>query len=125
MTLNEPFMYSVVHTIGHCINFYHVSTQPIEHLRCLTRELNFDSDSKPTFSFWIFGTITGLSGIILFAIVCIIFIFAHPKIRQKAYRYFWMTHQLYYWLYIFSIIHGLAKLTGVSDQWSSLTSSSF
>ncbi|CAG2108202.1 unnamed protein product, partial [Medioppia subpectinata] len=109
--------FTVIHTVGHCINFYHVSTQPIEHLRCLTKELNFESDSKPTFSFWIFGTVTGLSGIVLFIIVCVIFIFAHPKIRQKAYSYFWTAHSLYYWLFIFSLIHGLAKLTGTPRFW--------
>jgi hypothetical protein len=49
----------------------------------------------------------------LFAIVCVIFIFAHPKIRQKAYSYFWTTHSLYILLYIFCFVHGLAKLTGV------------
>lgn len=107
------FLFSVVHTIGHCINFYHVSTQPVEHLRCLTKELQFESDSKPTFSFWIFGTVTGITGVVLFVVVCVIFIFAHPKIRQKAYSYFWMTHSCYILLYILCIVHGLAKLTGV------------
>lgn len=114
MNLTLSLLYtSVIHTIGHCINFYHVSTQPLEHLRCLTKEMNFESDSKPTFSFWIFGTVTGITGIILVAIVCIIFTFAHPKIRQKAYNYFWSTHTLYILLYAFCLIHGLARLTGV------------
>ncbi len=85
----------------------------MEHLRCLTKELQFESDSKPTFSFWIFGTVTGVTGVVLFAIVCVIFIFAHPKIRQKAYSYFWTTHSLYILLYILCFVHGLAKLTGV------------
>ncbi|XP_076326783.1 dual oxidase-like isoform X2 [Tachypleus tridentatus] len=109
--------FTLVHTIGHCINFYHVSTQPVEHLRCLTKEMQFDSDFKPTIAFWLFQTITGITGVILFAIVCIIFIFAHPKIRQKAYKYFWGTHSLYILLYILCIIHGLARLTGSPRFW--------
>lgn len=108
------FFSIVVHTIGHCINFYHVSTQPVEHLRCLTKELQFESDAKPTFSYWIFGTITGLTGVLLVLVVSIIFIFAHPRIRQKAYSYFWTTHSLYIAMYILMFIHGLAKITGVS-----------
>ena len=39
---------------GHLVNFYHVGTQPIEHLHCLSRELNFPSDGKPTISYWLF-----------------------------------------------------------------------
>lgn len=104
---------TVVHTIGHCVNFYHISTQPIEHLRCLTKEMQFESDAKPTFAFWIFETVTGITGVVLFAFVCIIFTFAHPKIRQKAYSYFWTTHSLYIWLYVLCLLHGLARLTGV------------
>ncbi|XP_022236691.1 dual oxidase-like, partial [Limulus polyphemus] len=50
--------FTLIHTIGHCINFYHVSTQPVEHLRCLTKEMQFDSDFKPTIAFWLFQTIT-------------------------------------------------------------------
>ena len=43
---------------GHLVNFYHVGTQPIEHLHCLSRELNFPSDGKPTISYWLFQVIT-------------------------------------------------------------------
>lgn len=109
--------FTLIHTMGHCINFYHVSTQPLDHLRCLTQEMNFDSDFKPTITFWLFQTVTGITGIILFLLVCIIFIFAHPRIRQKAYSYFWSTHSLYVLLYILSLVHGLAKLTGAPRFW--------
>ncbi|CAL1263202.1 unnamed protein product [Larinioides sclopetarius] len=109
--------FTLVHSVGHCINFYHVSTQPLDHLRCLTHEMQFDSDFKPTIVFWLFKTLTGITGVLLFAIVCIIFIFAHPKIREKAYSYFWTTHSLYILLYILCLIHGLAKLTGSPRFW--------
>ncbi|GIY32341.1 dual oxidase [Caerostris darwini] len=109
--------FTLIHSVGHYINFYHVSTQPLDHLRCLTHEMQFDSDFKPTIAFWLFRTITGITGVMLFAIVCIIFIFAHPKIREKAYSYFWTTHSLYVLLYILCLIHGLAKLTGSPRFW--------
>ncbi|GBN11154.1 Dual oxidase [Araneus ventricosus] len=51
--------FSMIHTVGHCINFYHVSTQPVDNLRCLTKEVHFDSDFKPTISYWLFQTVTG------------------------------------------------------------------
>ncbi|KAL0122393.1 hypothetical protein PUN28_007246 [Cardiocondyla obscurior] len=109
--------FSVLHTVGHIVNFYHVSTQPIAHLRCLTSEISFPSDARPTISFWLFRTVTGLTGILLFVVMTIIFVFAHPTIRQKAYKFFWSTHSLYVVLYALCLIHGLARLTGAPRFW--------
>lgn len=58
--------FSVMHTVGHIVNFYHVSKQPIEHLHCLTSELHFPSDYKPGITFWLFQTITGRFHIIIY-----------------------------------------------------------
>ncbi|XP_072392840.1 dual oxidase [Diabrotica undecimpunctata] len=109
--------FSILHTIGHIINFYHVSTQPVENLKCLTSEVRFPSDYKPGFTFWLFQTITGVTGVLLFIIMCIIIVFAHPTIRKKAYKFFWFTHSLYIVFYILCLIHGLARLTGAPRFW--------
>jgi len=53
--------FSLLHTVGHIVNFYHVSTQPIDNLKCLTSEVLFASDFKPGIGFWLFQTITGKS----------------------------------------------------------------
>ncbi len=86
--------FSMLHTVGHLVNFYHVSTQPVEHLNCLSKELNFPSDGKPTVDYWLFQTLTGTTGILLFVIMVVIFVFAHPLVRKKAFNYFWITHQV-------------------------------
>lgn len=52
--------FSLLHTVGHIVNFYHVSTQPLEHVHCLTSEVHFPSDYKPGITFWLFQTITGM-----------------------------------------------------------------
>ncbi|GLH03578.1 Dual oxidase [Gryllus bimaculatus] len=109
--------FSLLHTVGHIVNFYHVSTQPVEHLRCLTSEVHFPSDYKPGITFWLFQTITGLTGVLLFIVMVIIFVFAHPTIRKKAYKFFWSAHSLYIVLYILCLIHGLARLTGAPRFW--------
>ncbi|KAI4469864.1 nadph oxidase [Holotrichia oblita] len=109
--------FSLLHTVGHIVNFYHISTQPIEHLRCLTSEVRFPSDYKPGIAFWLFETITGSTGVLLFVIMCIIFVFAHPTIRKRAYNFFWATHSLYILLYGISLIHGVARLTGAPRFW--------
>ncbi|XP_026480513.1 LOW QUALITY PROTEIN: dual oxidase-like [Ctenocephalides felis] len=109
--------FSLLHTVGHIVNFYHVSTQPVEHLKCMTREVHFTSDYKPDISFWMFQTITGVTGVMLFITMCIIFVFAHPTIRKKAYSYFWRAHSLYVLLYALCLVHGLARLTGAPRFW--------
>ncbi|PSN44387.1 Dual oxidase [Blattella germanica] len=100
--------FSLLHTVGHIVNFYHVSTQPVENLRCLTSEVHFPSDYRPSISFWLFQTIT---------VMTIIFVFAHPTIRKKAYTFFWSAHSLYVVLYILCLVHGLARLTGAPRFW--------
>ncbi|KAJ8969155.1 hypothetical protein NQ314_001896 [Rhamnusium bicolor] len=109
--------FSLLHTVGHIVNFYHVSTQPIENLKCLTNEVRFPSDYKPGITFWLFQTVTGLTGVLLFVIMSIIFVFAHPTIRKKAYKFFWFTHSLYIVFYALCLIHGLARLTGEPRFW--------
>ncbi|CAH1722727.1 unnamed protein product [Aphis gossypii] len=111
------FFFSIIHTVGHIINFYHVSTQPLENLHCLTSEIHFPSDYKPGISFWLFKTITGVTGVCLFVIMIIIFTFAHPIIRKKAYVYFWSTHCLYVAMYVLMLLHGLARITGPPKFW--------
>ncbi|OQV13223.1 Dual oxidase [Hypsibius exemplaris] len=105
--------FALVHTIGHLINFYHVSTQPIEHLRCLFREMSF-GPAPPSFAFWVFKTLTGLTGVLLVIVMSIMFVFAlWPKIQQQAYRYFWLSHRFgYIAFYVLCILHGLPRLTG-------------
>ena len=76
--------FTVLHTIGHLVNFYHIATQPVAHLHCLSPELNFQSDNRPGIQYWLFQTLTGLTGIGLYTIVCIIFVFAHPLVLRPA-----------------------------------------
>jgi predicted ferric reductase len=59
----------------------------------------------------------GLTGVLLFVVMIIIFVFAHPIIRKKAYKFFWSTHSLYVVLYILCLVHGLARLTGAPRFW--------
>ena len=56
----------------------------------------------------LFQTLTGFTGVLLYITVAVIFIFTIPKIRKKAYNFFWLTHQLYMILFFLSILHSLA-----------------
>lgn len=69
------------------------------------------------FFFFCDFVLQGTTGVLVFITMCIIFVFAHPVIRKRAYKFFWMTHQLYILLYILCLIHGLGRLTGSPRFW--------
>ncbi|CCD71702.1 NAD(P)H oxidase (H2O2-forming) [Caenorhabditis elegans] len=104
--------WSTLHTIGHCVNFYHVGTQSDRGLACLFQETFFGSDVVPTLSYWFYGTITGLTGIGLVIVMSIIYVFALPKFTRRAYHAFRLTHLLNIGFYALTILHGLPSLFG-------------
>ena len=52
--------FTILHCIGHLVNFYHIATQPVAHLHCLSSELNFASDERPNIGYWLFQSLTGI-----------------------------------------------------------------
>jgi len=52
----------VIHSVGHLINFYHVATQSRDGLACLFQGAVFSSNFQPSISYWLYGTVTGLTG---------------------------------------------------------------
>ncbi|KAI6201072.1 NAD(P)H oxidase (H(2)O(2)-forming) [Aphelenchoides besseyi] len=110
-------VFSAIHTVGHCINFYHVATQSQEGLACLFQEAVFGSNFIPSISYWFFGTITGITGILLVAIMSIIYVFSMPAVLKRAYHMFRMTHMLNIMLYALTILHGLPKLLDSPKFW--------
>ena len=109
--------FTILHSVGHIINFYHVTTQPVERLMCLLPEVSFPPDEKPDITFWLFRTVAGTTGLLLYAVFCVIYVFAHPKVREKGYNCFWFTHQFYILLYALSLLHGLQRLTSAPSFW--------
>merc|ERR1719461_1540240 len=60
---------------------------------------------------------TGFTGVVLYCTMTVIFVFAFTKVREKAYRFFWLTHQLYVLLYLLNLVHGLARITQAPRFW--------
>ncbi|CAD5221006.1 unnamed protein product [Bursaphelenchus xylophilus] len=110
-------VFSAIHTVGHCINFYHVATQSQEGLACLFQEAVFGSNFLPSISYWFFGTLTGITGILLVAIMCVIYVFAMPAVLKRAYHAFRLTHLLNILLYALTILHGLPRLLDSPKFW--------
>ncbi|GMR43024.1 hypothetical protein PMAYCL1PPCAC_13219 [Pristionchus mayeri] len=102
--------FAAVHTIGHCVNFYHVATQSQEGLNCLFPEAVFGSNFLPSISYWFYGTLTGITGILLVAVMSIIYVFAIPQFMRRAYHAFRLTHLLNIAFYALTFLHGLPRL---------------
>ena len=73
----------------------------------------FRSNFQPSISYWFYGTITGVTGIMLVVVMSIIYVFAAPAVLKQAYHAFHLTHFLNILLYVLIVAHGLPKLLDV------------
>ncbi|XP_078588856.1 dual oxidase 2-like isoform X2 [Branchiostoma floridae x Branchiostoma japonicum] len=102
--------FTVMHCIGHAINFYHISTQTADDLTCLFRDYFHYSNELPKFHYWCFATTTGMTGVLLVLVIAIMYVFATQYARRYVFKAFWLTHNLYPILYILTIVHGSGNL---------------
>ena len=102
--------FTIMHCIGHGINFYHISTQTANDLTCIFREVYHRTHTLPQFTFWLFLTMTGFSAFILTLVTVIIFVFATQYARRYTFQAFWFTHHLYIAFYILMFLHGSGRL---------------
>ena len=102
--------FTIMHCIGHGINFYHISTQTANDLTCIFREVYHRTHTLPMFSYWLFLTMTGFSAFVLTLITVIIFVFATQYARRYTFQAFWVTHHFYVIFYILMFLHGSGRL---------------
>jgi dual oxidase len=102
--------FTVMHCLGHGINFYHIATQTANDLTCIFREVFHRSHQLPKFSYWLFLTMTGFSSFILTLVTIVIFVFAISYARRYWFQAFWFTHHWYYVFYFLMILHGSGRL---------------
>ncbi|XP_071836101.1 dual oxidase 2-like isoform X2 [Apostichopus japonicus] len=108
-------IFSVVHALGHFSNFLHVTSQPADDVTCLVRATFHRSNELPKFHHWVWGTVTGVSGVLLVMVATVMYTFATPYARRRVFRFFWTAHQLYIVLFILCIVHGSARLVQTPD----------
>ncbi|XP_071952320.1 dual oxidase 1-like [Antedon mediterranea] len=106
----SALFFTIIHCIGHALNFYHISTQPADDLLCLFRDYFHRSHELPKFQYWLYNTITGFTGVLLVIVTAIIFIFSSQYARKNSFNLFWITHNLYIILYILMMLHGTGQL---------------
>lgn len=103
-------VFTIMHCIGHGINFYHIATQTSSDLTCIFREVYHRSHILPTFFYWLFLTVTGFSAFVLTLVTIVMFVFAVQYSRRYAFQAFWFTHHWYVVFYILMLVHGSGRL---------------
>ncbi|XP_053317810.1 dual oxidase 1-like [Spea bombifrons] len=99
---------TVLHSLGHAVNIYMFSITPLSTLACLFPKVFMDdgSDLPQKYYWWFFQTIPGFTGVILLAVLALMYVFSSRHFRRISFRGFWLTHHLYILLYILTILHG-------------------
>ncbi|XP_067938007.1 dual oxidase 2-like [Watersipora subatra] len=111
-------LFTVIHVVGHSINFYHISTQTPGDLTCLFRNFYRATHVLPKFHYWCWGTITGVTGVVLTLIIIVMYVFAQQYARRNVFRAFWLTHQMFYLVFILMILHGAGILVQAPLFWA-------
>ncbi|PVD36104.1 hypothetical protein C0Q70_03077 [Pomacea canaliculata] len=101
--------FTAVHVLGYSFNFYHLVTQPTSFL-CIFDSIIFRAELVPTFQWWLFGTLTGFTGVLLVLVIVILYVFATQTARRHIFSLFWMTHKLFIALYVLTLIHGASVI---------------
>ncbi|KAJ8002561.1 hypothetical protein DPEC_G00160180 [Dallia pectoralis] len=103
---------AVIHSLGHVVNVYVFSVCDLSILACLFPKVltNNGSEMPMKWSWWFFQTVPGITGILLLAVLAIMYVFASHHFRRISFRAFWVSHYLYVVLYILTVIHGSFNL---------------
>uniref|UniRef100_A0A2C9JBM6 NAD(P)H oxidase (H(2)O(2)-forming) n=1 Tax=Biomphalaria glabrata TaxID=6526 RepID=A0A2C9JBM6_BIOGL len=101
---------TIVHLVTHGINLYCMCTQTTTSINCFFGEYYTDSHSFATFHFWAYQTITGLAGVLVTVFIFVIYVFATRFSRKHVFKSFWLTHSLYWLVYILTFLHGVGRL---------------
>ncbi|XP_012261755.2 dual oxidase-like isoform X2 [Athalia rosae] len=102
--------FTVMHVLGHALNFYHISTQTSDDLTCLFPNFFHGTHEIPKFHYWCWQTMTGVTGIALTVLAATIFLFSHSLVRKKFYNLFRYAHSMYPIFFILMILHGTGRL---------------
>ncbi|KAA8490680.1 Dual oxidase [Porphyridium purpureum] len=99
--------FTALHVVGHCVNFYNITTQRSGDLTGYFRAVNWNSDFVPSFAFWVFETITGMTGFLLTFVIITLMVFAIRQVRAASFQLFWVMHHVCFMLlYTMIVLHG-------------------
>lgn len=107
------FISAIAHTVGHGFNVYQIShASSAEELNNARGQYRwFDFKEVPPVG-KLLQSVPVLTGIALWLVLCLIFITAFYKIRQKKFEVFWYTHHLFVVYYVLFAGHGMQMVLG-------------
>ena len=97
-------------------------------------------DEQPSFSFFIFQTLQGITGVMIIIVMSIIYVFASQRSRRRQHRFgcpinypfknltfrlFWTTHMLYPLFFFLLCIHGLQVFFAYKISWDLISNVRF
>ncbi|KAG8440372.1 hypothetical protein GDO86_006214 [Hymenochirus boettgeri] len=99
---------AILHSLGHLVNVYIFTIIPLSVLSCIFPTIFIDdgSETPEKYYWWFFETIPGMTGVLLLAVMAVMYVFSSYHFRRVSFRWFWITHHLYIVFYILIIIHG-------------------
>ncbi|XP_059143544.1 dual oxidase 1-like [Physella acuta] len=101
---------TLVHVVTHAMNLYCMCTQSTTSINCFFGEYKTETDSFATFHYWAYQTITGLTGVLVTVLIFIMYVFATQFARRHVFKAFWLTHSLYWLVYVLTFLHGVGRL---------------
>ncbi|KAG9489487.1 hypothetical protein GDO78_005456 [Eleutherodactylus coqui] len=104
----SALLLAILHTLGHLVNVYIFTITPLSVLSCLFPSVFEDNGSEypQKYYWWFFETVPGMTGVLLLAIMALMYVFSTHYFRRVSFRGFWVIHHLYVLFYILTIIHG-------------------
>ncbi|XP_072004098.1 dual oxidase 1-like [Engystomops pustulosus] len=99
---------AILHTLGHVVNVYIFSITPISILSCLFPTVFTENGSEfpQRYYWWFYESVPGMTGVLLLAVMALMYVFSTYYFRRVSFRGFWIIHHLYVVFYILTIIHG-------------------
>ncbi|XP_022247695.1 dual oxidase 2-like isoform X2 [Limulus polyphemus] len=104
------FIFSVIHVIGHMIFLYCMSSQPAVNLSRLFPSFYPMEGKLSDFHYWLFHTITGITGVLLILVLLPIYLFTSRFVCYCHPYFFWASRSLYILAYILLNLHGLGRV---------------
>ncbi|XP_076336211.1 dual oxidase 2-like isoform X3 [Tachypleus tridentatus] len=104
------FIFTVIHVIGHMIFFYSISSQPAVNWSCLFPSFYHIEGDLSDFHYWLFQTITGITGVLLILVLLPIYLFTTKYACYCHPDFFWSSRSLYVLVYILLNLHGLGRV---------------
>lgn len=114
---NTIAIMATIHVCAHFVNFYTIGfvADPVV-LQQIGLLKPGAVPKTPTQS--VFETLPGLTGLVITAVMTLMYITAFSSVRRPMFEVFWFTHHLFIIYYVFNFFHGAAGILEAPTFWA-------